>query len=126
MRYLTFICILLLTLFFLSTTPSNANRMWEPGNGIPLRQGHHIEFEGSSAIDEDGNLCVIWSEARHGFGAIYAQLFDHEGDPQWDEDGVPVAENSYLFLPPDIVSSGDGGWILAWIDYCEEDGNVFL
>ncbi|MDP8205565.1 MAG: T9SS type A sorting domain-containing protein [Candidatus Electryonea clarkiae] len=126
MKYLIVLQILLFLVLLCTLTPSYAYRIWEPENGIPLRQGYHIEFKGSSAMDEDGNICVLWTEARDGFGAIYAQLYDSDGNPQWDEGGVPVAENTYLAFPPDITGSGDGYWIIAWIDQTKNEDNVSL
>ncbi|MDP8206540.1 MAG: FlgD immunoglobulin-like domain containing protein [Candidatus Electryonea clarkiae] len=100
-------------------------RIWEPENGVPVRQGYHIGWQMNSqgylykqtAKDADGNLCIVWADGRTGGIDIYGQKITPEGGEEWDEGGLLLANGHSRQEDPNIMASSDGGWILTWVDY---------
>jgi hypothetical protein len=89
-------------------------RMWAT-DGVPLRQGHHLEWNQTAARNADGYTCVVWADSRSGPQNIYAQLIGPDGALLWSEEGIaPSAHPSRKMSP--AVAAVEGGWIIAWID----------
>jgi len=77
--------------------------------------------------DSSGGAIITWAEVL-GEGkpsyvwvfqgmAIYAQKVNTEGETQWVDNGVPVCTELPAVSPRfEVVSSGVGGVIVAWID----------
>ncbi len=89
---------------------------------IAVRQGAHIGFYGASAQDDDGNTCVLWSDARDGIRGLFVQKYNSEGEPQWGEDGFPIFTGTGHDFYHQIISLSDGSWIavsLESIEYAE-------
>ncbi|MDP8208361.1 MAG: T9SS type A sorting domain-containing protein [Candidatus Electryonea clarkiae] len=114
----------ILALFISLSKITSAQRLWEPANGIPVRQGYHIEFNGSVASDDNGNLCVIWSDARAGERGIYAQLYNSDNEATWDEEGTLVAKTPSRFENLAIILIGDNSWFLVWEDFRFDVGDM--
>ncbi len=103
-----------------STIFAQAPRFWQYGNsynGIPLRQGYHIEWARAGALDADGNFCFVWSDCRLQERDVYAQKYAPDGTRLWDEGGKLVVHASVRQEDPDIFSDGYGGFLIGWIDY---------
>ncbi len=94
-------------------------RAWEPMDGIPLRQGHHIEFYRSVARDDLGNAMVVWTDAHTGDRNLYAMLINPDGSEGWDEPLV-VNEEPGRQEDPSIIASTDGNWIISWLDFRDD------
>ena len=119
----------ILVLIFISTAlPLFAQppTFWE-FNGIPLRQGHHIEWQRAGAVDDFGNVCYVWSDTRFGDRDVFAQKYDSDGNALWDEGGVIVVQTSIRQEDPDICSDLQGGFIISWIDFRTDTlGDVYV
>ena len=108
--------------------------LWEE-DGVPIRQGKHIEWYRSADSDSAGYLYATWSDCRTGTRDIYAQKYDANGTALWTSEGVHVVEAEGRQEDPVIVADGSGGAIIAWVDiiadprcnvYCQRidsDGN---
>ncbi len=99
-------------------------RLWEPENGVPYRQGYHVEWYRSitsGMVDGEEYLCVAWSDTRNGDRDIFAELYDSDGNPLWGEEGeggILVARQAVTRQEdPHVMPTSDGHWILTWIDY---------
>jgi hypothetical protein len=68
------------------------------------------------ATDGSGGAIVVWEDLRKGM-ALYAQKVNADGEPQWQENGVPVCTGLPEVSPRfEAVDSDAGGVVVAWID----------
>jgi hypothetical protein len=95
--------------------------------GLPIRQGHHIEWARSAYrtdVDSLGFTIMTWSDTRTGDRDVYAQLVRPDGSlaPGW-----PVNVVTYPFRQEDPEPIAVvGGLIIAWIDFrFDSTGDVF-
>ncbi|MDP8205566.1 MAG: T9SS type A sorting domain-containing protein [Candidatus Electryonea clarkiae] len=101
--------------------------VWQPENGIPVRQAPHLRWEGSIseqtvAQNEDGEFCVVWSATIDGAQNIFAQLYNSDCEAQWDENGIQVSSAEWMQYDPRVISCGDYGWYVGWLNYRDLDG----
>jgi len=95
-------------------------------NGIPIRQGVHIEWQRTADSGNEGELIFAWSDTRNGDRDVYMQKIDLAGNKLWGETGVQASVTWGRQEDPVIVSDGMGGAFLAWIDYrADEYGDVY-
>ncbi|MBZ0265029.1 T9SS type A sorting domain-containing protein [bacterium] len=115
------LCTMILALAAPLFAQSTDFRVWMNAgdrNGVPVRQGLHVEWFRSIAQDpETGNLCVVWSDTRSGDRDTYAQLYDADGNALWDEGGIAVSAVYGRQEDPHVMPAGNGEWIVTWIDY---------
>ncbi len=119
MKYLSFI------ILFFSVAVSQFD--WQD-NGVPLRQGAHIEWQRTGTVGENGEVILVWSDTRNGGRDVYAQKVDELGQNVWSEGGVPVVSAEGRQEDPLAISDGAGGAYIVWKDYRYEldDGDVFV
>ena len=66
--------------------------------------------------DGYGGAIIVWTDKRGGNPDIYAQRIDANGVIRWTTDGIVICVAAdYQYLPT-IVSDGNGGAIIAWVD----------
>ncbi len=76
------------------------------------------QYFGDSAPDGAGGILVTWSDLRDGADPnIYAQHISPDGTALWTSDGVLVSPDPALQRPGHIISDGNGGAYIAWIDF---------
>ena len=90
-------------------------RLWD-AEGVPLRLGDHLEWFGSSAVNEYGQTCVTWGDAREGYWDIYAQVIAPNGSQIWANRGVVVNNAIWRQEEPAVIAVDDG-WIIVWMDW---------
>ncbi|MBT7789738.1 MAG: hypothetical protein HN757_12750, partial [Calditrichaeota bacterium] len=57
---------------------------WDSENGVMIRQGHHVFWEGKAmATDGNDNWLIAWADAHNGTQDVYAQLYDSDGNELW-------------------------------------------
>lgn len=113
---------LLFTLsFFLLASDGFARfNVWEPDNGIALRQGRHVSWVNHfTAEDGDGHFVAVWSDASRGTMDVYAQRFAMDGTPMWSRLKV-MADQPYAEQEAKVVRTSDNAWIVSWLDYGED------
>ncbi|MBN2016761.1 MAG: T9SS type A sorting domain-containing protein [Candidatus Cloacimonetes bacterium] len=99
--------------------------IWED-NGIPIRQGVNIEWYRSGTSLEDGSVVYVWSDTRLGDRDVWAQRVDINGNLLWGADAVMVNGEINRQEDPVVINTGDGGVIIAWVDFRNEDaGDVY-
>ncbi len=118
MKYLMFI--------LLVSSILTAQFDWQD-NGVPLRQGAHIEWQRTGTVGENGEVILVWSDTRNGDRNVYAQKVDESGQNLWGDDGLSVVLENGRQEDPLAISDGVGGAYIVWIDYRYEpdDGDVF-
>lgn len=89
-------------------------------DGVPARQGVHIEWQRTGDVGNNGEMIFCWSDTRSGGRDIYANKIDKNGNSLWSEDGVVVASAEGRQEDPLLVSDGSGGAYLIWVDYRDE------
>jgi len=99
---------------------------WED-QGIPVRQGIHIEWQRTGDIGDDGEMIFCWSDTRFGNRDIFIQKVDASGNKLWAEYGSPVVIADARQEDPIVIADGSGGAFVMWIDYRfeAEDGDIF-
>ena len=85
-------------------------------DGLPVCRARGWQMYPHLVPDGQGGAIITWRDARNDVGDIYIQRIDSSGIARWSPDGLPIctAVNAQLF--PDIVSTGTGGAIIAWLD----------
>ena len=61
-------------------------------NGVPVRQGVHIEWQRTGDDGLDGQMIFAWSDTRSSDREVYAQKFDSNGNKRWGDDCIIVVE----------------------------------
>jgi len=89
-------------------------------NGVPVRQGAHIEWSRTGDVSDSGNMIFGWSDTRTGDRDVYAQKFDQIGNKLWGEDGLVVISYSGRQEDPIFISDDNGGVYVIWSDFRNE------
>ena len=89
-------------------------------NGVPVRQGAHIEWSRTGDVSDSGNMIFGWSDTRTGGRDVYAQKFDEIGNKLWGEDGLVVISYSGRQEDPIFISDDNGGVYVIWSDFRNE------
>jgi hypothetical protein len=107
--------IALLVLICLSPIlPSYAYADWNDyGNPITTANG---DQRYQKIIGGESGGIVAWHDYRFGYGDIFVQRFDPDGNMLWTTDGKPVCLASGEQVRPYLVDDGSGGAILVWAD----------
>ena len=97
-------------------------------NGIPLRQGVHIEWQRTGDRSPNGEMIFAWSDTRNGIRDIFAQKVNVDGEKQWGEDGIAVVTTEGRQEDPILIADDSGGAYVIWADYKNEpdtEGDVY-
>jgi hypothetical protein len=76
----------------------------------------HARTAPMSVSDGAGGAIVAWQDNRSGGYRIYAQRVSASGARLWSSAGVAIVTGAGLQTSPVLVSDGQGGAIIAWID----------
>ena len=102
--------------------------LWEK-DGIPICELPVNQQQPHCIPDGRGGLIVVWWDERNIFADIYAQRVDASGKALWggenadSQDGIPVCTEAGVQRLPQLVSTGDMGAIVYWLDYREDFGD---
>jgi hypothetical protein len=96
---------------------ANGNLLWG-ANGVPVTRA--IDAQGTPKIAADGlgGAYITWQDSRdRPLSQQYIQHLDPDGQPLWQNNGVPVTSLSALsWFNGEIVSDGANGAIMVWQD----------
>ena len=95
---------------------ANGNKVWaEDGllvNGEFSRQEDPVIIESGN-----GDVIIAWIDFRNeDAGDVYAQKISSDGVLQWASDGVPLCLYEEIQISLNIVSDGNGGAYVIWLD----------
>ena len=89
--------------------------LWGAG-AVPICEAPGYPYTMRLAAASGGGACVTWADYRDGYGDIYAQKIDQDGNALWQDDGVAVCPASWNKGSSQIADDGSGGAIVAWYD----------
>jgi len=95
---------------------SNGSIQWTSG-GVPVCSGHGCGGV-VMASDNQGGAIFAWEDSRNGAGNvdIYAQKINASGTVDWIVNGVSVCNSPGVQIRPQIISDGQSGVIITWVD----------
>ena len=94
-------------------------------NGVPICTAPNAQKVPSLVSDGAGGAIIAWQDYRFGGGSyIYAQRVNANGSVQWTENGVAIGTNVGPIQPP-IVSDGEGGATLTWMDFRNNTWGIY-
>lgn len=102
--------------------------LWKAeGVEVCLAAGDQNSLRAISDGDEGVVLCWVDSRdlAETGFD-LYLQRVGHDGEALWGRDGKPFSNFPGLQTGPAMVSDGNGGAFLVWMDARSQYSNIFL
>ena len=87
-------------------------------DGVPISVAALNQQKPAITSDGNGGAIITWYDNRSGNQTtdIYAQRIDSNGVVQWATDGVEICTATYSQYDPQIISDGNGGAIIAWLD----------
>jgi len=97
-------------------------------DGLAIRQGVHIEWQRTADIDPfTDEFIFAWSDTRQGGRDIYIQKTNDSGEKMWGENGLVVVQEVGRQEDPILISDGNGGAYIVWVDYKDEpvDGDIY-
>ena len=114
-------------IFILIPIQANAQEtLWEE-NGVPIRQGVHIEWQRTVCPGDNGTAIFVWSDTRYGARNVFAQKIDASGNFLWGNEGAEVTNLSGRQEDPVAITDGSGGAFIAWVEYrFDEEGDVYI
>ena len=91
----------------------------DPSQNTPICTAPNNQFAPHIVVDDKGNSIIVWEDETDptGFRHIYAQRLNRYGYKMWDERGVPVCTAREYKKIADVVSDGQSGAIIVWLDY---------
>ncbi|MFX0186145.1 MAG: hypothetical protein ACFE8A_00260 [Candidatus Hodarchaeota archaeon] len=100
---------------------------WEK-NGSAICNLYHTESHDPQVCsDGAGGAIIVWVDNRSGDTDlnIYAQRIDKNGIHKWGANGTIICNKEGSVYTPKICSDGNGGAIIAWLDYRTTCGDIY-
>ena len=109
----------------ISAAPSDAQ--WTDG-GTPVCTAPANQKSPAIVTDGAGDVLVAWEDERDGTSDIYLQRFTALGEvaPGWPIQGLAICALPGQQTNPVIVSDGEGGAIVSWLDTRSGAPQVFV
>ncbi|SEP55245.1 T9SS type A sorting domain-containing protein [Flavobacterium urocaniciphilum] len=87
-------------------------------DGIPICTAVNNQEYPQIIPDGNGGAIIAWSDYRNSTFEydIYAQKINAAGLIQWANNGVPICTAAFDNHDPNMVSDGNGGAIITWVD----------
>ncbi len=100
-----------------------------PANGLFVCDAPGDQYDPVLTPDLAGGVFAVWYDARAlgtgndtGFD-IWAQSISPEGSVRWATDGVPVTRRAGHQVDTRVVSDGQGGLLVVWVDLGAPQGS---
>ena len=91
--------------------------LWQEG-GVPVCTAAAVQLSINMEPDQDGGVFMVWMDARNPSKDIYGQRLNANGDPMWDLDGIPIANDIGDEIQNTMLPDGTGGMMIGYtIDY---------
>lgn len=113
---------------FAQRVNGNGRLLWGR-EGIPVCTAFRSQGQLQIVSDAREGAIICWVDGRNlelsGFD-IYIQRLNERGEPQWGADGKPFIELRGLQTAPSMVTDGEGGAYVAWMDNRADFSNIYL
>ncbi|MBU0690856.1 T9SS type A sorting domain-containing protein [bacterium] len=115
LNYHSLASLVLLTILLssLSALAQEDPRLWN-AEGIAVRQGTYLQWQRATAVNDQGQTCVVWADTRSGLRSVYAQMIDTDGSLLWETGGLQIASADWNLFNPAVTAVSDG-WVFAWL-----------
>ena len=100
---------------FAQRIDSEGNNLWSP-TGVSICSAPRAQADPFIIPDGSGGAVIAWRDYRNGDYDIFAQRVDADGNVLWAPDGVAVSVAQFGQYGPMMVSDGNGGFYIAWVD----------
>ena len=104
---------------YASRVNGDAEPLWAV-NGIPVAVLPGQQMFPVICSDGAGGCIAAWTDDRNGSLDIYAQRVDGHGNLRWPASGIPICIFVFDQTNVNIVSDGEGGAIVSWIDPADD------
>ncbi len=97
------------------------------GKAITISTGT-TQAEFDSAVNNQGQTCVVWIEQRGSTPKVYAQLLDVDGSYLWGDTGLemtPTFATIGQSAPNVSWNHEDGDFYIGWADLIEQDFSYY-
>lgn len=108
---------------FAQRIDSNGKKLWQE-NGVSVCTDPTLQDDFSAIADGNGGVIIVWEDWRSGNQDIYTQKISADGQPIWNQNGIPVFDAKGDQYDPTIVSDGEGGAIFVWWDISTPDWDI--
>ncbi len=105
---------------------SNGSAQWQTNGRILVNE---TGVQNSQGLIYSGLNCAIfvWEDNRSSNRDIYAQKINlTTGNPIWNTNGTIICNEINDQIEPDLVSDGNGGAIITWIDNRDNSSTLFV
>ncbi|MFX1574171.1 MAG: hypothetical protein ACFFB0_15615 [Promethearchaeota archaeon] len=100
---------------------ANGEVQWDANGTVICTASNTQEFP--QLVSDGANGAIItWQDSRNGNIDIYAQRINSNGIVQWDINGITICSESGDQNSPQLISDGEGGAIITWLDERSEKG----
>ncbi len=125
MKHLSILIWLTAAVTLQTALAQQAPTVWA-SDGVPVRQGYHIEWQKTTCPGDAGELIVAWSDTRNQLRDLYAQKLDDEGNVLWTENGLLVNGAYSRQEDPVLESDRNGGAFISWVDFRSDSaGDIY-
>jgi len=98
--------------------------LW-PFEGAPVCTAVNSQFNAEVVPDGVGGVIVAWVDAGVPEIDIYAQHLDASGSQTWTSGGVLVCDTAGEQAMPKLLSDGEEGAFVVWVDYSGSDYDLY-
>ncbi len=114
--------LLILVAFFMlipsTSQPSQAAWSTNPSENTPVCTLSENQDAPQMVSDGAGGMIIVWRDVRYsGWSFVYAQRLDASGEEVWQANGISVCPYEHNQHAPMLISDGDGGAVITWLDY---------
>lgn len=98
-----------------------------PGENFKVNDDHKSSSQLSPFViaDKNGDFIIAWVDTRNGTSDIFAQKFSENGSPLGSNFKINDDEGNVSQALPSIAPGRDGGFIIVWSDYRNDDADIY-
>jgi len=104
---------------------SNTGAALWVNDGVPVCTDPESQTSPVLVHDETGGAIIAWDDNRTSDLNVYAQRIDNQGFAQWPQDGIQIIGLAHSQDEPAIIADGQGGAIIAWEDYRDNNFDIY-
>jgi hypothetical protein len=103
---------------------ADGDTLWA-ADGIPIEASDSDQWHVEAVPDGSGGAYIAWMDNRDGFGDIYAQRIDVDGNVLWGSGGIPIRVDIGNADGLKLAAATGGGACITWIDFRDGYNGVF-